>query len=115
MLRVIKRAVHRHGGHVLCLDMPLLSAMLYGDDRGQAEQDELLMRLRDTIVGMCLMPLGPISCQPSSYLYWQLAYQPHNFYVSDTDAAELKALDESDSDSDLAAQLGLVGKYHSRY
>ncbi len=35
------------------MDMDLLTHLLYGDDSGEADQDELLMRLKHAMASKC--------------------------------------------------------------
>ncbi len=93
------------------LDWAKIADLLYGDDPKQAKADKVLSRLRNTTVGK-FARTQHLTTEPSDCFIFASWYFEHLF--SDSDAAEATALDDSDSDGELSASLGMTGKYHTR-
>ncbi len=110
-MRVFKHLARCHGGRVIRLDWAKIATLLYGDDPEQAKADKVLSCLQNTTVGKfaCTQHL---TTEPSDCFIFASWYFKRLF--SDSDAAEATALDDSDSDGELLASLGMTGKYHAR-
>ncbi len=100
-----------HGGRAVRLDWALLADLLYGDDREQAKVDEVLSRLCHATAGK-FVHCQHLNTEPSDAC--SFVYQSFDCYLSDSDVAEMAALENSNLDGDLPATLGMAGKYHAR-
>ncbi len=96
---------------MVCLDWALLADLLYGDDWEQAKADEVLSDLCHMTAGKSVHRQH-LNTEPSDA--HSSGYQNLDRYLSDSDAAETAALENSDSDGDLPSTLGMAGKYHAR-
>ncbi len=79
-------------------------ALLYRDDTAQAEMDELLISLRDVTTGL----------YNSSRLWTTSLTELDPFLTVVLIFRSQRRCATSDSEDELGALMGLVGKYHSR-
>lgn len=107
--RVVSRAVRRQSGFSIRMDIDLLSCILYGDDIGQADQDELLTRLKHASASEYREGWSRCRCT-NSKLVGLTCFNRLTplFYRLSASTAQL--LDGSDSDSRVTTELGPCGK-----